>query len=480
MESRRRRRKALFRKRELFALALMLIGVLVLFAATGSFKVISLMFKEPNPAVYQKGERVQLKDTKVDSEQAEYKNWIGTISDIQSQDDGEKNITYTYTVTYEDGEVSQGIAEGALTYAASAKYEVGDELQLTSTAQTDLDGESLGDYKGMVAKVDKVSYNYLSSEGGYKYDVTFPDLDLSYKNIQESALQNLYQVKLKAENSAAENTAALKEAFSYAAENPYTILNLPSGDFTIGSQDPGKDYVTLSSDTHLRGNDTNLIVDGKVYWLGFATGPNAADGVKNFTMTNVNVRAKDLVNGNQFMIMVDHGENWTITGNTFTMVQAKASHIFDLGGLQNSYFDSNQFIGYAPSLTSVTHLASDADLHDFYAEAIQFDGSGNGAWDGGIIQAVDKDYASKHTSVQLCDNITVSNNQFLPYIDESGTVVAYGPTVGQHSTDTGVISLYNNTLTSTLSARYGSTEWVMEPIHFSPNSQEIVSYNIIN
>lgn len=66
------------------------------------------------------------------------------------------------------------------------------------------------------------------------------------------------------------------------------------------------------------------------------------------------------------MIMADHGTDWHIYDNKFTMVHKRNSHIFDLGSLQNSLFEKNQFIGYAPELVQDQQLLSKAQGHDFF------------------------------------------------------------------------------------------------------------------
>lgn len=148
----------------------------------------------------------------------------------------------------------------------------------------------------------------------------------------------------------------------------------------------------MSSDTKLRGNDkgTTLIVDGTMLWFGLPTGSNGSDGVHNLTLTNMNIRAKDMINGNYFMVMFDHGNNIRITNNSFTMVQTMSRHIFDLEGVQNITFENNKFVGYAHNLLSVTSTAGH-DLHDFYAEAIQLDLANNkGGWDAQMIKKLTK------------------------------------------------------------------------------------------
>ncbi|AXQ78707.1 HlyD family secretion protein [Streptococcus chenjunshii] len=487
MDRRQRKKKGLFRKRELISLGILLISVLTLFAVTGSFSVLYVMFfKERNQSVFQQGQEIQISSTadKTSKGQdlAHYHNWVGNIKKIHSKEDDEKNVTYTYQVTFKDGSNLEGVSEESLVEVADPNYDKGDLVQIANEAGSDLDGENLAAYKGQAATINNVAPNYSNEEGGYKYDVTL-DSGETLSNVPESALGDVYWVPLDSANTAAENNEILREAFAYAAETPGTVLSLPSGEFLIGSDTPQQDYITLSSDTVLRGSNTRLKVQGTAYWFGFATGTGAADGVRNFTMSGIEFRADNLETGAHFMIMADHGDNWNINNNTFTMVHKKSSHIFDLGGLQNSVFDSNRFIGYAPELTSVTGIPSEADAHDYYAEAIQFDAADNkGTWDGGLIQNLDPNYSSFNQIKHLCDNITVTNNSFLPYTDETGNLVAYGATIGQHSSDTGLIVVAYNTFTSSIVNRYkeSQTDRNFNPIHFSDNSNEAVSNNVIN
>ena len=82
----------------------------------------------------------------------------------------------------------------------------------------------------------------------------------------------------------------LNKLFAYAKQHSGTILSLPNGEFKIGSQTPDKDYITLTSDTEIHGDNTTLLVEGSAYWFAFATGTSASDGVKNFTMRNINIK----------------------------------------------------------------------------------------------------------------------------------------------------------------------------------------------
>ncbi|MGT2906344.1 HlyD family secretion protein [Streptococcus dentiloxodontae] len=481
----KRKRKGLFRKRELVALALFISSVLLLFALTGSFSVIGLLFKEKNKSVFQEGQEIQISSqaskTSSDKDLSQYHNWIGKVQKINSKEDNEKNVTYTYQVRFENGSKITGVGENELTKVTESKYKKGQILQISKLADKDLDNASLVDYRGEIVTIQEAAPNYSNQDGGYKYNVILDD-GRTITNVPESAISDTYHIKLSSENTAEQNNTILKEAFTYAKNNPNTALMLPEGEFSIGSDSPETDYLTLSSDTVLRGNNTTLKVQGSAYWIGFATGTGASDGVRNFTMTGIDFTASDLSAGNQFMIMANHGDNWKISNNSFTMVHKKGSHIFDLGALQNSTFENNEFIGYAPDLTAVTSIPDNAELHDYYAEAIQFDKTDNsGVWDGNIIKNSDANYSAYNQTEHLCNNIVVANNSFLPYKDSSGNIIAYSATIGQHSSDTGVIDVHDNVFESVLTNRYQqtATDWTLQPIHFSDSSEDTVYNNLI-
>lgn len=485
MRGKHQKRKGLFRKGELIALGVMISFVLILFAVTGSFAVIkNTFFPQHNLATFKTGQSVQIISDDKTNKLEKYKNWIGEITSITAKQTNKKYL-YTYRITFDNGKVLKAVKAKFLKNAPKAAYSKNTLIQIASNAETDSDGYSLVEFRGKVAHIDKVHPNYANNDGGYLYDVSLKEDGRTITNITESALASLYQIALKQDNSASQNNEALRQAFDYARAHPETILAFPSGKFDIGSSNPEKDYQQLPSDTQLYGNETKLNIQGRIYWLGFATGAGATEGVKNFSMSYIDFIADNLTEGNQFMIMANHGDNWQIKHNSFTMVQKKGSHIFDLGGLQNSIFDSNQFIGYAPELTEISEIPSGSDLHDYYAEAIQIDASDNsGIWDGGILQQVDANYSQNNPSKQLSSNITISNNSFLPYSDSAGNIIAYSASIGQHSSEVGEITVYGNTFTSSLVSRYpeAQTEWVMKPIHFPEiSASKIVSYdNITN
>ncbi|EHI74359.1 HlyD family secretion protein [Streptococcus tangpeifui] len=491
---REKNHKGLFRPQELIALGVLVISVIILLAVTHSFGVLKrdvrsitnhLQIGSENlKAKYQADESVQLSDKAKQSiggkDLTDYHNWIGKVKSENQVDTKNGKSVMTYSITFENGDSLNGVKESDLTKAPDAKFKKDATIQISHSAESDLDGYDLSNYQGDAAKVEKVSYNYTSG-GGYKYDVKLDDgTDIS--NIAEASVNDIYHVPLKEENSAADNNQVLKDAFNYAKENPGTILGLPSGDFTIGTQTPETDYITLASDTQIRGDNTNLIVDGAQYWFGFATGPGATDGVQNFTMRDITVKAKDLKKGNQFMIMVNHGSDWTVDNNTFIMVHKMGSHIFDLGGLQNSSFDGNTFEGYAPELTDKTDLSEVSKDHDIYAEAIQFDTSDNrGEWDGNFLKNIDPNYGNFNQTKAVTSNISVTNNSFIPYKDGSGKIIAYGASIGQHSGDVNNVTVSGNTLTDTLTSRFHQdNNWMFKPIHFTPSSSMSVYGNTTN
>lgn len=131
-----------------------------------------------------------------------------------------------------------------------------------------------------------------------------------------------------------------------------------------------------------------------------------------------------------------------------------SSHIFDLGGLQNATFSGNVFEGYAPELTQVTAVG-DRGSHNFIAEAIQFDNSSNnGEWDGGMIKATDPNCDHYNPNRLASSYIIVVGNGFLPYITSQGELIAYGGSIGQHSSGVGQVTITNNVFHSSLSRRF--------------------------
>ena len=491
---REKNQKGLFRPQELIALGVLILAVIILLAATHSFGVIKkdvqgiashLQIGSENlQPKFQSDEKVQISGQASKSiagkDLTNYQNWIGKVKSDDQVDTKDGKSVMTYSIKFSNGDSINGVKESDLSKAPDAKFKKSTTIQVSQSAQTDLDGYDLSDFRLEAAKVMAVDYNY-SSGGGYKYDLSFDDGTKVY-NVGESSLNDIYHVGLKESNSASQNNKILEDAFNYAKDNPGTILGLPSGNYTVGSQNPQSEYVTLASDTQIRGDNTKLIVDGTEYWFAFATGPGATDGVQNFTMRDITIQAKDLTKGDHFMIMANHGSNWDIANNTFTMVHKMGSHIFDLGGLQNSTFSGNTFEGYAPELTDKTEMSQVASDHDVYAEAIQFDTSDNkGEWDGKILQGIDPNYSSYNPNKVMTSNISVTGNSFIPYKDKSGKVIAYGASLGQHSGDVSNVVVTGNTFTSTLTSRFHQdTNWMFKPVHFTEASSTSVYGNTTN
>lgn len=325
----------------------------------------------------------------------------------------------------------------------------------------------------------KITKIYLL-EGVVYYEADVEDLGLIY-DILEEELKTTIKVDLNKKNSREENNDIFRRALEESKSNGFTILEFPEGEFEMGVDDPAKDYFALPSNIQLRGNNTTLVVDGGMFWFGFATGPGATDGLTNFIMEDLHIRAKDLQNGNQFMLMANHGYNWTVRNNQFSLVHKMSSHIFDLGGVQYAEFIGNTFSGYAPNLTDTVALPESTDLHRFYAEAIQLDASNNsGVWDGNYLRNTDPNYAANNVETILSNGIVIRNNEFIPYKDSSGKVIAYGATLGQHSSKVGYVTISGNVFQETLSTRFGplgDDKWLLNPIHFPPDTNTVTEYD---
>ncbi len=371
-----------------------------------------------------------------------------------------------------------------------AKYALNQTVEIQSYATNESNGYNLVPHQTWIGQVTAISKNTNNSIGGWEYHITYSNGEQNV-HVLEQDVRYVYNVALKTTNTKTQNNVALQTAFDYAKTHKDITLYLPQGNYTIGSNisesdigtAPSSEYILLSSNVELRGNDkgTHLVVDGTMLWFGLPTGSGATDGVQNFRMQNVNVVAKDLVNGDYFMIMANHGNNWQIVNNTFTMVQRMSRHIFDLGGVQNASFIGNKFIGYAPNLTSVTTIPLGTDYHNFYAETIQMDASSNnGAWDAGIIQRLTSNYNSYNSRTYLTSNIVVQDNQFLPYYS-NGKLIAYSSTIGQHSSDVGNVTITGNRFEKTLSKRYAVNDWVMDPIHLpaTAGATRTISNNVM-
>lgn len=358
-----------------------------------------------------------------------------------------------------------------------AKFSVGQKVEIQSFATNETTGADLTSKREWIGTVTNAMKNTSTSVGGWMYSVLYGNGTRNL-NVLEQDLRVVYDIALKVSNTKEQNNIALQRAMNYANANPNVTLYLPQGDYKIGSNiqesDLGKvsgnEYIILASNTKLRGNDlgTNLIVDGTMLWFGLPTGIRGIDGVHDLVIDRINVRANDLINGDYFMIMLNHGNNITVKNSTFTMVQKQSRHIFDLGGVQNITIQNNKFYGYAPGLTNITVVPSGADLHNFYAETIQIDASNNkGTWDASMISNIAYNaYMSYNTATSLLSsNVDILNNSFLPFYN-NGRLVAYSSSVGQHSSQVGNIFIKDNYFEKTLSKRYNINQWIMEPIHY--------------
>ncbi|EKS22184.1 hypothetical protein HMPREF9318_00382 [Streptococcus urinalis FB127-CNA-2] len=494
MTSKSKKRKGLFRLRELVVIGVLILMTLSLVVSSGGLKNIidtvdfSSFFTKQEPSLYKKDQEIQIKSsatkTFANTSISKKRKWIGYVKsvDLYSPNKASKEKYYLYQISFGKKFKTITVRETDLQLPEKPLYQVGNVIQIAKSAQKDLNQSDISSYHSQLATISKVSFNHKNADGGYQYNLTLMDQEKQLSHIAEQDLTSVYHVPLKENNSAKTNNAILRKAFKDAKIHPGRVLYFPKGEFKIGSHVPFKDYQILPSNTELRGSKTTFKVEGTAYWFGLATGSKANDGLKNFTMKNLHFTANDMVNGDQFMLMANHGDNWSIIGNSFTMVHKKGSHVFDLGGVQNATFDSNMFVGYAPDLTSVETIPPQQNLHDYYAEAIQFDASSMALWDGGIIRKVDSNYYKNNQEQHLTNNVTVSNNSFLPYTDQNGIIIAYGATIGQHSSLVGKAIITGNIFNNTLVSRYSQSKnlWVMKPIHFPKKSGEILSNNFIN
>lgn len=385
---------------------------------------------------------------------------IGRV--IKSTEDPEQG--FVYEVELELGVTQKEIPEKELS-AVATLYQLGEDVDLAPAST--LEGS------GQITKINRVQDQII-------YEASVENLGHVY-DIKEDELKTTIQIELRVENSREENNEIFRQALEASSKNGFTILEFPEGEFELGFDDPAKEYFILPSNIQLRGNNTTLVVDGAMFWFGLATGPGATDGLTNFILEDLHIRAKDLKNGNQFMLMANHGYNWTIRNNQFTMVHKMSSHVFDLGGVQYAEFIGNTFAGYAPNLTATSSLPENTDLHPFYAEAIQLDASNNsGVWDGAYLRNIDLNYTANNPETILSSGIVIRNNEFVPYKDNSGKIVAYSATIGQHSSKVGYITLSGNLFQSTLSTRFGplgDDRWVLRPIHFPLETTTVTEYD---
>lgn len=369
-------------------------------------------------------------------------------------------LELVYRMTFTQGEDSILIREKDLE-VGQASYRIGDPVEVDGAKQ------------GRIAQVSLLG-------GGEVY--TVKDQRTYLTNLDISRLAYYHRLRLKESNSSQANNQLIQEAIQLNQTYPSVTIQFPKGRFAIGSQTPDSEYILLGSNTTLRGQETELVVEGTAYWFALATGPAAHDGVKNFRMSGLHFVASDLTLGNHFMIMANHGANWDIRNNRFTMVHKLSSHIFDLGGVQDSVFDSNHFIGYAPELTSAT----DADItspHNIYAEAIQLDYSNQEHnWDGGLLLNIDPNYPVNNVDKQISNNITITNNHFLPYLNSEGQIVAYSASIGQHSSKVGRVTIANNYFNSLIAKRFTpivGMEALFEAIHIDSDELNDIHSNLV-
>lgn len=383
----------------------------------------------------------------------------------------------------------------AQTLIKSAQFKVGQTFRLPKSARENYKGDKLTAYGDKLGRIKKVTVDTINWQQVLVYEVEFAlkgktilvkedkikvaqdlyelgqeveirssgkrarisQIDIGEESryrvtskheksapLSQDDLAVVHKLPLKKGNSSQTNNRLLQAAIDLSKTYPHVIVDFPKGRYKIGSQTPDTDYILLNSNTELRGNQTELVVEGTAYWFALATGPEPHQGVSHFTMTGLDIVANDLEAGDHFMIMANHGEDWTISNNSFTMVHKMSSHIFDLGGLQNSVFDNNRFIGYAPELTGVTSTEGRTH-HNFYSEAIQLDyADQRHIWDGGLLEPIDPNYNANNPVKQISNNIQITNNQFLAYKDSSGKIIAHSATIGQHSSQVGMVTIINN------------------------------------
>lgn len=394
------------------------------------------------------------------------------ISHHLSTQDGQTQITYD--IRYNIDQVLTGVLESDLR-AIDTPYRLGETVAIVN-------GQERGEPDDGV--INRIKLTQTVDQLDYSYGANFPNVG-QLEQLTAADFIWIKELALREDYSASQNNAILQDALNQAKEQEETRLLFPKGRFLIGSQTPDKDYILLTSNVTLRGQDTTLVVDGSARWFGLATGPGPQDGLSNFAMTDLTIEAKDLKAGNQFILMANHGDNWQISNNRFILVHQISSHIFDLGGVQNATFTGNRFEGYAPELTAVTTTAGRSP-HNFIAEVIQFDASSNnGEWDGGMLKAIDQNYDRYNSEPLISHNITVINNAFLPYINSQGELIAYGGSIGQHSSGVGQVTIINNRFSASLSRRFmdsvpESDRWLYEPIHIMSNAQNTIYDNSID
>lgn len=427
--------------------------------------------------IFQPGQQVQLLKAVLTSPHGEdwatYQPLVGQVVDAE-QINIEGQIKTSYRVQYGPDQELSGILEEELR-AVSTPYRLGQEVNL-------LRHLTEGYFED--GRVTAIRLQDQDGQLLYHYEAEFPSEGL-LSDLTDVDFVPTLTLPFEEANSGAENDAILRQALENAKNNPAMRLNFPAGRFTIGSQTPEKDYQLLTSNLMLRGQDTTLVVDGSARWFGLATGPGVTEGLSHFAMSGLTFEAKDLKKGNQFLLMANHGQNWLITNNRFTLVHQMSSHIFDLGGVQDALFMGNVFEGYAPELTGLTEFGSYTS-HNVISEAIQFDASSNnGEWDGGLLKAIDPNYQLHNQIPYISHQITVTGNHFLPYLTADGSLIAHGASIGQHSSGVGYVAIVDNVFSDTITHRFAAKvdpgdQWLYQPIHLQSDEANDIYDNLIN
>lgn len=413
-------------------------------------------FKEGQTFVLPQSSRENYKGESI----AKYKNKLGRITKV-TVDTIDWKQSLVYEVEFSHQGKSIRIKEEQVEVAQDL-YRLGQEVEIRSSGK-----------RGRISQID------LGQESPY----TVTTEKEKVKQLTQDDLALIHKLPFKKENSSQVNNQILQTAIDLSRTYPHLIVDFPKGTYKIGSQTPDTEYILLNSNTEFRGNDTRLVVEGTAYWFALATGPEPHQGVQNFTMTGLDFVANDLTRGDHFMIMANHGENWTISNNSFTMVHKMSSHIFDLGGLQNSVFDNNRFIGYAPELTGARSTEG-RTLHNFYSEAIQLDyADQNHVWNGGLLEPIDPNYNVNNPVKQISNNIQITNNQFLAYKDSDGKIIAHSATIGQHSSRVGMVTIINNRFSDLVSKQVSPPDDkfdLFEAVHLESDFEVNVHSNQVN
>lgn len=330
------------------------------------------------------------------------------------------------------------------------------------------------DYQDEIYEVNNIYYDYIHDEWGYIVNNNF---------VPESHLKKVIIIPLKERYHPEVNLGLLKYYFENTP--PGTTLMIPEGEFLIGTkeQDFLINYIKLPSNKTIIGDfGSKLLISDVMIWFGFATGNKQTDGINNLKIKNLTIEAYNKSKGAWFMAMINHGNNIEFTGNKFTQVHKKSSHILDLGGVTNVVIQDNIFEGYAPELTNINQK-DNRHGHNWYSEAIQFDQSTYKlGWDGGYLRKIDPNYIVNNQNHYISDNIQVLRNFLIPYI-EDGKIISYAGSIGQHSSEVGNIIIQDNIISGSILNRFKNEgKWVMNPIHIPPNSSHkvILKDNKIN